>query len=51
MFNFRQFARLRSNNHINEFIRAEYKNEIRSLTQNGISQNVAITGIRNRLGF
>ncbi len=51
MFNLRKFVRSRQNNHINEFIRAEYKSELRSLTDNGISQNVAITGIRNRLGF
>ena len=51
MFNFRRFVRNRNENQINEFIRAEYKDELRSLTQNGISQGAAITGIRNRLGF
>lgn len=43
--------RNRNNTQINDFVRAEYKNEIRSLTQNGVSTTDAINGVRNRLGL
>lgn len=52
MFNLgRMMRRARSDNQINDYVRAEYKNEIRSLTQNGFTQSAAINGVRNRLGL
>lgn len=52
MFNFGRLTRRHRNDHqINDYVRAEYKNEIRSLTQNGFSQHEAISGVRHRLGL
>ena len=45
----RLFSRKSKDADVDQFIRMEYGLELRSLVKNGIPQDVAIQGIRNRV--